>query len=471
MSKGQMLRSLVKQRLTAAVEEIFELFNKTITEYEEELYRSKTENERQQKLLDSVLKAPVPSNTTECASDIQQMSVTKEDDPPEPQEWSPVVDQEDPEPPSIKQEEEQEELWTGQEGEPLQWQMTLLPGTGFMDFKLKECPTDVQQLVVDEEVGPSEKQEWSPSLDQKADLGDYGRSDATMKVVPIKDSNGQTAQNSSPFPKHAKIFGNNTSLERHIDTHTGDGLVGPSAYGTGFSQEIHSVHHILHPASCVGEMNVTSPHRHIMNNNNDFPISDTGCSTRLHQCTECGKTFDWKSHLMIHMRVHTGEKPFDCSMCGKRFAHKSNLITHMSQHAACINETEGNSDGNYGLSDVGRKIKQFHCMYCDKCFYWKSHLEIHMRVHTGEKPFGCSECGKRFAHKSNLITHLTRHTGDQSMGCSAGQRHFRRKNMLLGNIKIVTREDVHSHTIRSLEAERLEPTGLDQSNNSDEESI
>ncbi|KAM6919916.1 uncharacterized protein PEZ65_011942 [Lycodopsis pacificus] len=47
MSEVQMLRCLVNQRLTAAAEEIFGLFERTIAEYEEELSRSKEENERQ----------------------------------------------------------------------------------------------------------------------------------------------------------------------------------------------------------------------------------------------------------------------------------------------------------------------------------------------------------------------------------------------------------------------------------------
>ncbi|XP_034054409.1 uncharacterized protein LOC117534321 [Gymnodraco acuticeps] len=54
MSKVQMLLSL-KKRLTAAAEDIFALFEKTIAEHEEELSLSKEENERLQKLLDAVL--------------------------------------------------------------------------------------------------------------------------------------------------------------------------------------------------------------------------------------------------------------------------------------------------------------------------------------------------------------------------------------------------------------------------------
>ena len=59
MSKVQMLSLLVKQRLTAAAEEISGLFERTIAEYEEELCRSQEENERQRKLLDAVLQPRV----------------------------------------------------------------------------------------------------------------------------------------------------------------------------------------------------------------------------------------------------------------------------------------------------------------------------------------------------------------------------------------------------------------------------
>ena len=55
MSKVQMLRCLVNERLTAAAEEIFALFERTIAEYEEELCGSKEETRRTQQLLDSVL--------------------------------------------------------------------------------------------------------------------------------------------------------------------------------------------------------------------------------------------------------------------------------------------------------------------------------------------------------------------------------------------------------------------------------
>lgn len=47
-----MLRVLINERLTAAAEEIFGVFGRTIAEYEEEISRSKLEIDRQRRLLD-----------------------------------------------------------------------------------------------------------------------------------------------------------------------------------------------------------------------------------------------------------------------------------------------------------------------------------------------------------------------------------------------------------------------------------
>lgn len=56
MCKVEMLRAMLNARLSAAVEEIFGVVARTIAEYEEELSRTKEENERQRQLLDAVFR-------------------------------------------------------------------------------------------------------------------------------------------------------------------------------------------------------------------------------------------------------------------------------------------------------------------------------------------------------------------------------------------------------------------------------
>ena len=50
------------------------------------------------------------------------------------------------------------------------------------------------------------------------------------------------------------------------------------------------------------------------------------------ECTTCGKTFRQSGSLVIHMRSHSGARPYPCAICGKASTTADNLSKHMRTH-------------------------------------------------------------------------------------------------------------------------------------------
>ena len=59
--------------------------------------------------------------------------------------------------------------------------------------------------------------------------------------------------------------------------------------------------------------------------------SDQG-KKMMHHCHICNRGFLNKSNIKVHLRTHTGEKPFGCEHCSKAFRQKAHLLKHMSIH-------------------------------------------------------------------------------------------------------------------------------------------
>ncbi|XP_030278569.1 zinc finger protein 2 homolog isoform X6 [Sparus aurata] len=419
MSSVECLRGFINERLTAAAEEIFGVFQKTIVEYEEEI-------DRQRKLLDVVWKPEIKLHRIE----LPQQDVCMEDKVLADQllcnqERNSSLDQEEPEPPQIK--EEQEELCSSQEGE----QLVLKQETDTSMLIPPYEESDHQLLSHNSNVAESQDQEGGKH-------GDSGSTTAA-EPEPKKRLKGHGGKNPYKCDTCGKMFKYNCDLNLHLRVHTGEKPYLCNTCGKRFSQRstLYS-HKRLH----------------------------TGW--KPYHCNTCGMRFCWSSQMKRHMKIHEGENVLTSSLdqeepeppqikeeqeelCssqeGEQLALKQETDTSMlippyeesdhsepelesdhsepelgsdpqllshNSHVAESQDQEGGKHGDSGSTSTAEPEPEKR--------HWKSHCD----AHTAQKGFKCGTCGAVLSISPNLLcTRGSTQVKSHSLATLVGQDSLR----------------------------------------------
>lgn len=110
----------------------------------------------------------------------------------------------------------------------------------------------------------------------------------------------------------------------------------------------------------------------------------------LYLCNECGARYRDAEALEVHMRCHSGERPFLCKRpdCGKSFISSGTVREHMKTHA---------------------EDRSFPCEYpgCEKVLCSETNRNHHMNMHSGVKPYVCMHpaCNSTFTNPDALAKH------------------------------------------------------------------
>ncbi|KAG9264432.1 putative zinc finger protein 286B [Astyanax mexicanus] len=365
MSKMELLNSYLTERLSAAVREILEAVEATVTEYRKESEQTRIENhELREQLRDALGRAEAAERATAETVHSAPKSAAEEIASCEPQTWSSSLE---------KQEEPQEEHADQNRGH------------GWTEGSInKESPVYKSEHDSLKEGSHSESLISSDNQERESEDLDVSLPVVRLHRVKIEPEDIEipvTLPDIDDAPLH---------LVHSFSPETSQRTLSPSRVCLNASLSDAQMAEIeeLHAAT-----------RQIPTGSAEKVTNDVHGNAQ-YRCSHCRKTFSDLKRLQTHQQAH--ERAFGCNWCGKSFYQSADLRRHLRTHTG---------------------ERPFRCTWCSKSFSQRSNLRRHVRIHTGERPYQCTLCTRSFSDGHTLKKHQRKHY-EERYCCSLCDQSF-----------------------------------------------
>ncbi|XP_033984149.1 zinc finger protein 436-like [Trematomus bernacchii] len=133
------------------------------------------------------------------------------------------------------------------------------------------------------------------------------------------------------------------------------------------------------------------------------------------------------SGVKTKRRKETVGAPLACKVCGALRGSPNMLIKHSwghvhEQESVCGVCGENVEDLRHHLQTHQKTLES--CDICEKSFLTARSRDKHAVLHTGEKPYECDVCHKAYLLKSSLIWHRREHVQEKPHKCQVCDRSF-----------------------------------------------
>ena len=142
------------------------------------------------------------------------------------------------------------------------------------------------------------------------------------------------------------------------------------------------------------------------------------------KCNYCDYTGRKRWDVTVHVRTHTGERPYECPHCPYKAADKSTMRRHVAAHVAAVPMQCSQCEFTTTTKRELKRHEKEHgapsalvCPRCDHVCQSKTDLTRHLHTHDGIKPYKCAHCDYHASDRSTLTVHERIHTGDRPFKC------------------------------------------------------